>query len=216
MATIVIKHRDGRTVWTGEAETIREAVLRALAAGADLRGAYLHGADLRDAYLHGAYLGDAYLHGADLRDAVGIDDQPAKSDQPERSPLTREQWQAQKPRTDAERAARFRARHPEVPVIENLDARMLAAIEAPGCGLDMSQWHSCATTHCRAGWAITLAGTKGAELETQYGPARAGRMIYLASNGRVPFFFDTKERALADIRAQAAEPEDRIAYVREP
>jgi hypothetical protein len=71
----------------------------------------------------------------------------------------------------------------------------------------MSSWHKCATTHCRAGWAITLAGPAGAELEAKHGPQRAGAMIYRASTGRVPHFFATNERAFEDIRACAAENE---------
>lgn len=38
-----------------------------------------------------------------------------------------------------------------VPVVENVHAKILAAIEAGGT-LDMWTWHTCATTHCRAGW----------------------------------------------------------------
>jgi hypothetical protein len=68
----------------------------------------------------------------------------------------------------------------------------------------MDSWHTCETTHCRAGWAITLAGGPGKKLEKDYGPENAGRMIYLASTGRVPHFFATNERALEDIRACAA------------
>ena len=67
----------------------------------------------------------------------------------------------------------------------------------------MNTWHTCETTHCRAGWAITLAGSKGLELETKYGPNVAGCMIYRASTGRVPNFYASNEAALADIRAQA-------------
>jgi hypothetical protein len=64
----------------------------------------------------------------------------------------------------------------------------------------MDAWHKCNTTHCRAGWAITLAGEKGKELEARFGPEDAGRRIYLASTGRVPFFYASNEAALADIR----------------
>jgi hypothetical protein len=117
------------------------------------------------------------------------------------------------PETDAERlarrrehAARYRARHPDVPVIENLDAKILAAIEStPSAELRMDTWHTCDTTHCRAGWAIHLAGKEGYELEDKLDPEIAGGMIYRASVGYVPNFFATNEDALADIRARAAE-----------
>ena len=59
--TIEIRHRSTRAVlWRGEAESVREAVAKAVAAGADLRGANLVGANLRDADLR-----DANLRGAD-------------------------------------------------------------------------------------------------------------------------------------------------------
>jgi len=67
----------------------------------------------------------------------------------------------------------------------------------------MSVWHACNTTHCRAGWAITLAGKAGEELEYRFGPEDAGRRIYLASTGRAPHFFASNYAALADIREQA-------------
>ena len=100
-------------------------------------------------------------------------------------------------------AARYRLRHPEVPVIKNLDAKILEAITTGKGSLDMSTWHTCKTTHCRAGWAITLAGEKGHELEEKYASERAGVMIYRASTGRVPNFFATTETAMEDIRACA-------------
>jgi hypothetical protein len=66
----------------------------------------------------------------------------------------------------------------------------------------MGHWHdeSCRTTHCRAGWAIHLAGAAGYALEKQHGPQRAGAMLYRASTGRAPHFFASNERALEDIR----------------
>lgn len=99
----------------------------------------------------------------------------------------------------AEYAARYRERHPDVPVVPNLDAQILAAIEAGGT-LDMSDWHTCATTHCRAGWAITLAGEAGRTLESERGPRAAGAAIYRASTGRAPWFFAPTDVALEDIR----------------
>jgi hypothetical protein len=69
----------------------------------------------------------------------------------------------------------------------------------------MADWHSCGTTHCRGGWAVHLAGEAGYELERSVGVGRAAEMIYRASTGRVPWFFDpSDERALDDIRRCAA------------
>ena len=70
----------------------------------------------------------------------------------------------------------------------------------------MSDWHTCETTHCRAGWAIHLAGAAGYALEQKLGSAElAGRAIYLASTGRAPSFYASDEDALEDLRRCATE-----------
>jgi pentapeptide repeat protein len=169
-------------------------------AGADLACAYLACANLAGANLAGANLAGAYLAGADLAgaDLAGAD--LAGHTEPT-TPYERKPGRSHK-----ERAAEYRARHPDVPVVPDLDQRILYAISAPGASLDMSTWHSCDTTHCRAGWAIHLAGEKGYELEKKLrDPARAGRAIYLASTGRSPHFFATNERALEDLKRCAKE-----------
>ena len=91
-----------------------------------------------------------------------------------------------------------------VPVVPHLDAAILAAIEAGG-QLNMRAWHSCATTHCRAGWAITLARDAGKALEDALGPCAAGALIYAASRPHrpVPNFYASNEEALADLREGA-------------
>src|SRR6185312_9227431 len=176
-----------------------------------LGGANLGGADLRDADLRDAYLGDAYLRGAKNVPAI-----PQASDAPAPAPQTYEEWLAQRPKNNAERAKRYRERHPEVPVVEQLDAKILAAIESGKGRLEMSRWHgdnprnadgeACGTTHCRAGWAIHLAGKAGYALEDRFDSAIAGRMIYLASTGRAPHFYErSNEIALADIKQCVAE-----------
>lgn len=50
------------------------------------------------------------------------------------------------------------------PVVPNIHQAVLRALLKP-YALDMSNWHSCNTTHCRGGWAIHLAGNAGYELE---------------------------------------------------
>jgi len=185
---------------------------RAYLADADLAGAYLAGAYLAGADLAGANLADANLAGANLADAnlaganlAGADLADAKN-VPANTEAGPSEPYERKPTAErlAERAARYRARHPEVPVVAALDAKILSVLESNSGKLEMSAWHSCETTHCRAGWAITLAGVDGKELEQKYGPQCAGTMIYRASTGRVPHFFASNERALADIREQAA------------
>lgn len=64
---------------------------------------------------------------------------------------------------------------------------------------------SCGTAHCRAGWAIHLAGKAGYDLELKVGPRNAGALIYQASAGYVPDFFCTTEEALDDIQETADE-----------
>ncbi len=149
-----------------KAETLRAAVIEAVAKGAYLTGANLTGANLTGADLTGAYLTGTVLTGADLTGAH----------------LT------------------------GAPVVPNLHTKILAAIGAGGA-LDMSTWHTCETTHCRAGWAIALAGPEGAKLEAEVGPAMAGALITLAScpwMNRVPDFYSDNATARADIEAQAA------------
>ena len=173
-------------------------------ARADLADANLADANLADAYLAGAdlagaYLADAYLAGANLAGAKNLPadipaTRPAEPYQRDMRPAAQRQ---------AERAARFRERNPEVPVVEALDAKILERIQG-GAALEMGSWHTCETTHCRAGWAVHMAGEAGYALERQYGPQQAGRMIYVASVGRVPHFFASNERAMEDLREQAA------------
>lgn len=91
------------------------------------------------------------------------------------------------------------------PVLPNIDAQILAALAAGG-ELNMSNWHTCATTHCRAGWAIHLAGQDGYALAHRLADSElAGQLIYVASGyDRPPDFFASNEDALREIRAAAA------------
>ena len=67
---IEIRNRyTGEILYTVDAETLREAVIKLVKEDADLRGADLRGADLRDADLRDANLQGANLQGAYLRDA---------------------------------------------------------------------------------------------------------------------------------------------------
>jgi hypothetical protein len=83
---------------------------------------------------------------------------------------------------------------------------MLAAFDGGGI-LEMGSYHTCATTHCRAGWAVWLAGPIGTALEFGFGTNAAAALIHTAScpalNGKVPDFFATNEAALADIKRLA-------------
>jgi hypothetical protein len=74
--------------------------------------------------------------------------------------------------------------------------------------LDMSDWHTCETTHCRAGWVVTLAGKEGLDLEKKLGPGAAATLIYLKSDPkleRIPSFNSSNETAMADMKRLAEE-----------
>ena len=151
--------------------------------GATLRGADLLGADLRDADLLGADLRGADLSGADLRgaDLSGAD------------------------LSDADLSG---ASLGAAPVIEDIHAKVYAAASQPGA-LDMDRWH-CGTSHCRAGWVVTLAGKEGLDLEAKIGTPAAAMAIYMASDPerwkteRLPdFYCANNETALADMARMA-------------
>ena len=221
MKTFKIRRRwTDEVLFETEAASFRHAILIAIEKGANLADAYLAGANLAGAYLAGANLADANLADAYLADANLADANLAGANlaganlagaylagakglnfAPPPDPPT--PYVRDTSKNYQKRAERFRKRHPEVPVVENLDAKILAAIDAGG-SLDMGAWHTCQTTHCRAGWAIVLAGEKGKELEKKVGPHRAGMLIYGCSTGNVPYFYANNEDALADIRACAA------------
>ena len=93
----------------------------------------------------------------------------------------------------------------DAPVILNIHQAIYAAASQPDA-LDMGDWHKCATTHCRAGWVVTLAGEAGARLESEIGTPAAATMIYLASDPKIdrfPNFYATNADALADMKRLA-------------
>ena len=178
---------------------LRDVVLRGadllgvVLRGADLSGADLRDADLRDADLLGVVLWDADLRDADLRDAVlrGADLSGAV----------------------LRGADLFGAILSGAPVIADIHAKVYAAASKPGA-LDMGKWH-CGTSHCRAGWVVTLAGKDGADLEAKIGTPAAAMAIYMASDPerwkteRLPNFYCDNETALADMARMASV--DRVA-----
>ena len=145
--------------------------------------ANLAGADLAGADLARAYLARAYLADANLAGAY----------------LAR-----------ADLADVSKIEESNIPVIPQIDAVILAAIEAGGT-LDMSTWHGdggwCGTTHCRAGWAVHCAGQPGRDLEEKVGTQIAAAMIYRASRPgqAAQWFYASDEKTMADIRKCAAE-----------
>ena len=155
---------------------------------ADLRHANLSGANLRDTNLSGANLRDADLSGADLRraDLLGADLSGAN--------------------LIGTNLIGANLRHGDLfPIIKNIHSAVYEAASAVAA-LDMKKWHTCGTTHCRAGWVTTLAGKGGKALESIYGTAAAAALIYQASDPtleRIPDFYALNADALADMRRLA-------------
>jgi hypothetical protein len=157
---------------------------------ADLRFADLRSADLRSADLSSADLSSANLSSADLSSAnlrfANLSFANLSS--------------ANLSSADLSSAVKQHAK------VQSLHRRILAAIEAGG-ELNMSNWHRCETTHCRAGWAIHLAGPAGAILEACVGPVVAGALIHTVScpqlEGKIPDFYAGNTETLADIRRLA-------------
>lgn len=81
---------------------------------------------------------------------------------------------------------------------------MYEACSAPSA-LKMDSWHTCETTHCRAGWVVTLAGKAGKALEEKTSTLFAAMQIYKASGYRISpcRFFEGITAALADMKRLA-------------
>jgi hypothetical protein len=65
----------------------------------------------------------------------------------------------------------------------------------------MGSWHTCNTTHCRAGWVVHLAGEAGYALERFHDTALAAQLIYRESGYEISpvQFYLTNSEALADM-----------------
>jgi hypothetical protein len=149
--------------------------------GANLSDTNLRGADLRDTDLSGANLRDTNLRGADLRDTdlSGANLRGANL-----------------------RGANLR----KCPVIiQNIHSTVYESSSAPKA-LAMKSWHTCDTTHSRAGWVVHLAGPGGAALEYVMGTSAAAAVIYMTSDPsmeKIPDFYCDNETALADMKRLA-------------
>ena len=89
-----------------------------------------------------------------------------------------------------------------VPIIPQIHNAVRQAVEATPESLNMRKWHTCDTTHCRAGWVVVLAGDAGKALEIATSTEFAAKQIYKASSPIkvLPIrFYDTKEKAMEDI-----------------
>ncbi len=185
---IEIKNRfSGKVIFSAECLGIKACVELAVNGGASLRGADLSGASLKGAYLRDANLRGAYLKGADLR---GADLSGA----------------------DLSGASLKGAYLPKIAKIENLFTKILDAINSGG-DLEMSDWHTCDTTHCIAGWVVSIAREAGRVAENLLGTSAAGALIINEScpylEGKVPDFHTDNEAGMAFIK-ECAEKEKEL------
>ena len=95
-----------------------------------------------------------------------------------------------------------------IPKIENIHQKVFAAASGKNA-LNMGNWHTGDTTHCRAGWVVHLAGEAGKALEQHTTTAFAAMQIYHKSNPDVPVsplrFYESNEVAMADMKRCAEE-----------
>jgi uncharacterized protein YjbI with pentapeptide repeats len=164
--------------------------------GADFAYCTLHRSSLIHSSFRGACFGGATLSGANLTrsDFTGAD-------------FTDVSFM----RTEMGHAVLTDARGLGViPRIENLDHKILSAIRSPGNELNMGRWHgtemgeACDTMHCRAGWAIHLAGRAGYDLERMHGADGAGALLYNAAGSHpTPDWYTSEGRAMQDLEARA-------------
>lgn len=92
---------------------------------------------------------------------------------------------------------------PNVPIIENIHQRVFEAASGPKA-LNMGNWHTCDTIHCRAGWVEHLAGEEGKVLAAKTSTLFAAMQIYKKSSPEIrvwpPRFFEDNATALADMK----------------
>ena len=78
--------------------------------------------------------------------------------------------------------------------------------------LNMDKWHTCKTTHCRAGWVIHLSGEGGKKLEERLSTPIAALRIYRESSDlevHIADFYKTNEEAMEDIKRLSELEEDK-------
>ena len=171
--------------WTGKVQFTAEISVTpdmtpSIKLGLAVRWGYRSGADLRGADLSGAYLRDADLSGADLSGAYLS------------GAYLRDAYLSGADLSGA-------------PIIENIHQRVYEAASQPAA-LNMAEWHTCDTTHCRAGWVVALAGDDGKALEGRIGTPAAATLIYLASDPtleKFPSFYCGNDEALEDMKRLA-------------
>lgn len=188
--------------------------------GAHLNGAYFNGANLRYTILTGAKLRGANFIGADLTSTImsGADCTGANFSRANftntnvidatltRANFTETNFRLSYLSWAKYNGANFRGvKFKGVPVIKNIHQKVYEAASKPDA-LNMLAWHSCETTHCRAGWVIELGGSQAKELERRTTTAFAAALIYFKSDPSMtslPNFYDVEQAALEDMKLLA-------------
>lgn len=94
----------------------------------------------------------------------------------------------------------------EIPLVEDLHRKVYDAITGDSCRLDMRQWHTCETIHCRAGWVSTIAfGKERWIAENMHPVSILALAVYLKAypGMPVPDWYTSDGDAMLDIRALA-------------
>jgi Pentapeptide repeats (8 copies) len=181
--TADINPPDGAT----EGEKLGLAVMAADLSGANLSDANLIRANLSGANLIRANLSGADLSGANLSDANLSDANLIRAD------LIRADLSG----ADLSGADGIPKVDPALPLL------VAEAILAEPALLDMRCWHgssSCGTTHCLAGWAVTLT-PGGNLLEQRVGSSTAGQLLLPSA---AHLFLESNEKALTWCNEQVA------------
>ena len=131
---------------------------------ADLRGADLRGADLRHADLEGADLRGADLRGARLKGAC---------------------------LHLFENVNLKNTKFDLIPGHQELLKKVAEHALAEADSLEMDCWHTCATSHCIAGWAIHLH-PEGYQFQEEHGAEVAG-LLLLGTEAHSHFFDENEE-----------------------
>jgi hypothetical protein len=218
---IEIKNRwTNAVIYSGDHENIKQAVLAAIAAAANLRTADLCGANLRAANLRAADLSGADLCGANLRaanlrtaDLCGANLRAAdlcganlRGADLRTADLCGADLRAAN-LSGADLCAKEGTLNPKISIGFDVDPELPLKVARAALGegaLNMGEWHSCNTTHCLAGWAVHLSGPAGYALEKVTSPSVAGSILCPAASH---LFFGTNDQALEWCRETVAKAE---------
>ena len=82
---------------------------------------------------------------------------------------------------------------------ESINAKVKSILEITGNKLVMDSYHTCGTTHCRAGWEIMIH-PQGQELEKHFSSWMAATIIHRKSEGDFVDYFATEKEVMKELR----------------